>query len=752
MSRHVHTDAPDGRGVAPTLAQLGDLAILAGLCILALLGLHSTYGGTAYLVAGAVGVAAGLLTGYAGAALGLPAPVVAAMTVAAYFLVGLVSPGPRSPSGLVDLAGHGWKQLLTTLPPIGNSGPLLGLPFLLGLVAAALGSSLALRTRPSFAPLIAPAALLAGAILLGMPKASSLLLGGAFVAVALGWAAMRHHRTRPTVQHGSRQTTRLALAVGMLAVAALGASAIGPGLPLAKANRRVVLRNYVHPPFDVQQYPSPLSGFRKYTKNGPLYDKTLFTASGLPAGASLHIATMNTYDGLVWGTGDPSLTTSSSATFQRVGTSISTTARGTSATVSVQIAADYNDVWLPTAGQLSGVSFAGPQRKAYGAQFRYNLDTSTGVIPQRLRGGDTYTTHAVVPPPSPDPTHATPFGGEGIAPEFTAFLASAVGQWTNGVNGIWPQVMAVARHLREAGKYSDGAGDEAQYLPGHSVGRLTSFLAARQLVGDDEQYAAIFALMANFLGVPTRVVLGAAPESGGVIKGKDVHAWVEVHVADGSWLAIPTSQFTPDTSKRPDKIPPQEQQNTSASVVPPPNAVHPPSTNDSPDQPNTRVDHRRSDRQSSHGSGFHIPHAILVVGTYGGPPVLAILLACLGIVGTKLMRRNRRRTRGAPSTRVAAGWRELIDHARDLGGAVPAGQTRREDARSVAPLGLESLASSADAVVFGPGRPLPESATWYWSEVDRMRSQMSNAVSRWQRLRAAVSLRSLRAPRRQIVA
>ena len=751
MSRHVLEQSPDGRRVALTLAQLGDLAILAGLCVIALLGLHSTYGGTAYLVAGAVGVAAGLLVGYTGAAFGLPAPLVAAMTVVAYFLVGLVSPGPRSPSGLADLAGHGWKQLLTTLPPIGDSGPLLGLPFLLGLVAAALGSSLALRTRPSFAPLLAPAALFAGAILLGMPKASSLLLGGAFVAVGLGWAALRHHRTRPTVQHGSRQTTRLALALAMLAVAALGASAIGPGLPLAKANRRVVLRNYVHPPFDVQQYPSPLAGFRKYTKNGPLYDRTLFTASGLPAGAGLHIATMNTYDGLVWGTGDPSLTTSSTATFQRVGTSISTSAPGTSATVSVQVAADYDDVWLPTAGQLSAVSFAGPQRKSYGAQFRYNLDTATGVIPQRLHGGDAYTIHAVVQP-WPDPTHATPFGGADISAEFTAFLASAVGQWTNGVNGTWPQVMAVARHLREAGKYSDGAGDEAQYLPGHSVGRLTSFLAARQLVGDDEQYAAIFALMANFLDVPTRVVLGATPESGGVVKGKDVHAWVEVHVADGRWLAIPTSEFMPDTSKRPDKIPPQQQQNTSASVVPPPNAVHPPSTNDSPDQPNTRVDHRHSDKQSAHGAGFHLPHAIVVAGTYGGPPVLAILLACFGIVGTKVMRRNRRRTRGAPSTRVAAGWRELIDHARDLGGAVPAGQTRREDARSVAALGLEPLASSADAVVFGRGHPLPESATWYWSEVDRMRSQMSNTVSRWQRLRAAVSLRSLRAPRRQIVA
>jgi len=60
-------------------------------------------------------------------------------------------------------------------------------------------------------------------------------------------------------------------------------------------------------------------------------------------------------------------------------------------------------------------------------------------------------------------------------------------------------------------KYSDGAGDEAQYLPGHSIGRLTTFLTGIQLVGDDEQYAAIFALMTNFLGVPARVVLAPSP-------------------------------------------------------------------------------------------------------------------------------------------------------------------------------------------------------------------------------------------------
>jgi len=164
-SRHRRAAAAEKKATALP-AQLGDLALLTVLCVLALLVLRTTYGGTGYLVAGGIGIAIGLIVSYAGAALAVPALLVAAATVAAYFVIGLVVPGPKSLSGLVNLAGHGWKQLLTTLPPIGNSGPLLGIPFLLGLAAAALGGTLALRTKPSFAPLFAPMALFATTILL----------------------------------------------------------------------------------------------------------------------------------------------------------------------------------------------------------------------------------------------------------------------------------------------------------------------------------------------------------------------------------------------------------------------------------------------------------------------------------------------------------------------------------------------------------------------------------------------------------
>jgi hypothetical protein len=139
-----------------------------------------------------------------------------------------------------------------------------------------------------------------------------------------------------------------------------------------------------------------------------------------------------------------------------------------------------------------------------------------------------------------------------------------------------------------------------------------------------------------------------------------------------------------------------------------------------------------------------------VIGTYGIPPLAAIVLPGLLIVCLKVLRRRRRRSRGPTATQVAAGWREIVDFARDLGRPVPGGQTRREDARTLGPLGLAPLAASADAVVFGPGQPPADAAEWYWSEIERARREISRGLTRRQRLRAAVSLRSFRTPRRPV--
>ena len=62
-------------------------------------------------------------------------------------------------------------------------------------------------------------------------------------------------------------------------------------------------------------------------------------------------------------------------------------------------------------------------------------------------------------------------------------------------------------------------------------------------VGNDEQYAAAMALMANRLRVPARVVVGAVLPASGVVKGKDVTAWVELRAADGTWQTLETDRF-----------------------------------------------------------------------------------------------------------------------------------------------------------------------------------------------------------------
>jgi hypothetical protein len=55
-----------------------------------------------------------------------------------------------------------------------------------------------------------------------------------------------------------------------------------------------------------------------------------------------------------------------------------------------------------------------------------------------------------------------------------------------------------------------------------------------------------------------------------------------------------------------------------------------------------------------------------------------------------------------------------------------------------------SLARRADSFVFGPSVPVEAAAATYWESVDAERRAMSQEVGTWQRLRAAVSVRSLR--------
>ncbi len=300
------------------------------------------------------------------------------------------------------------------------------------------------------------------------------------------------------------------------------------------------------------------------------------------------------------------------------------------------------------------------------------------------------------------------------------------------------RVFAIADHLRTKGKYSDGVvARERIYRPGHFVSRLdTGFVNAPLMVGNDEQYAAVMALMANKVGVPARVVLGAVVPPGGEVTGADVSAWVELRVDDGSWRVLPTEAFM-DTDRPADQQNRTEEQRTGL-VIPPPAQVPPPSTID--EQTDAEITARKVQRAADQRSGTGRPAWVGMVLVYGAGPLLAVLVVAGGILGAKWLRRSRRRSARLVSGRIAGAWRELVDHARDLGRPVPVrGHTRREQSLLIDSAAATGLARRADARVFGPAEPDVSEAESYWRAVDAERRTLSAGASRSRRLRAALS-------------
>jgi hypothetical protein len=751
----------------PGREDLIDAGFLVGLSILALVGFRTTYAGINYLIVGVAGLFIGIVLAHIANVLRQPLIVLAVMVVAVFFLVGGalaaraqaaggVFPTPGTFQDLASASIYGWKQLLTTLPPVDSSGPLLAIPYILGIVGGVGGFTMARRLRSPALPVLAPGGILIAVILLGTARpAAQFLQGTVFGVVSLVWIASRGTRLRPPVQNGGGRRARWISAAALLGATVVVATLIGPHLP-GSGEKRVVLRSYVTPPFDISAFPSPLVGFRKYTKAADtLWDQTLFTVEGLPSGTFIRLSTLDSYNGSVWGATSGTMATADGApqdSFARVGSTIDSGASGTPVTLKVTVeAADAAgarvNAWFPHAGTATSVSFSGSNAKEHESQFRYNLATTEGILPDRLKTGDEYTIHVVLGTADESaaelsPT-ALPYGTPTLPSGAYGFTSAQAIKWSSEATGSIPQLIAVAKHLVDSGAFSDGGEGESQYLPGHSLARLSAnFLNDKQPVGDDEQYAAAFALLANQVGVPARVILGAEPEADGTVKGRDVHTWVSVHLSDGTWQSIPRAAFMPPTTKAPDKKLPDTIQNADAAVVPPPNPVRPPSALDFSLQQDAATAHANTNHRV--GSGWQIPGFVVTFAKWTLPPILLISAICGLIIGLKSRRRKRRRTLGSSTTRISNGWTEIVDSAADLGVVLPAGQTRREDASRLAAYEVTDLANDADARVFGPGEPADDDATDYWRRVDELRQSMTSGLSRLQRWRVALSLRSLR--------
>ena len=261
--------------------------------------------------------------------------------------------------------------------------------------------------------------------------------------------------------------------------------------------------------------------------------------TGAPAGTPLRFATLDYYDGGVWGAGSRAGHGLASTRARRSSRSGSGSARrgdGKPATLQVTIPeGGYSDVWLPTVGQVTGVKFAGARADQLASRLWLNTDTSTAIVPDRLSAGDRYTMHVLLPTkvvrdklpdvavhrdrqPRREPGARLPRrAGRRLEPRRRGPVGRAAG---GGRGDARRRRLHRRRHQELRRELLPRRATPAAGWPVSS--------GATQLAGNDEQYAATLALVANRLDIPTRVVMGAVLPEGGVVKGRDVHAWVEV--------------------------------------------------------------------------------------------------------------------------------------------------------------------------------------------------------------------------------
>jgi len=733
--------APAGRAPLSIVDAVGGLVILllaGGLVAAAWWPVYETPWFA--LVAG-VALLLGSLIALLGAAYRWPSWVVALAGLAAFLLAGVPLAVPAqalfgvlpTPGGLLELLSAvalGWKRLVTITLPVGEYQSLLVPPFALLLLAGLLGPTIAWRSRAGALAVLPAAAVFVAGVAFGSERVSlPLTLTLALLATCLVWVVWWRWRRSAGSARG------MLSAVAILAVAAVGSvgavAVAGPTVP------RQVVRSAVAQPFDPHDYPSPLAGMRRYLRADES-DAVQLRVTGLPEGARLRLAVLDDYDGVVYAVGG-----GESGVYVRIPSGVDRSGVvGDRADVTVQVEA-YHGVWLPTAGLLETIAFRGPRAASLGDGFGFDLGADAAADAVALQQGDSYSFSAVLPPEPPEQGLSAATPGDARLPalrEPPDGVTALLDEWTGAAQSPGARLLAMLDGIRATGYVSHGLDpDEPPSRSGHGADRITELVTAPRMIGDAEQYAVLGALMARQLGFPARVVYGfapaaAEPDGTTLVRGRDVTAWIEVDTAEFGWVDL---DVTPPERPIPDAEPEDP-----ARIARPESIVPPP-----PDSRDTR------DQQAAPDTSRDEPEV--------ADPVLAAILAVLRVVGwallgiavllspfalvvlAKLRRRRLRRRAREPLQRIRGGWDEFADQALDRGLAPAPAATRVEFADQVGLIPARVLAAVADRAVFAPGEPDPRDADRVWEAVDELRAALDLGRSRWRRLRALVSLRSL---------
>jgi hypothetical protein len=642
--------------------------------------------------------------------------------------------------------------------------------FALILLLTVVSVSVALRSRRVGFAVFGPAVLYIVALLFGpllplSPVVVTLVLG----AVLLVWATLQRWYLRRILvrrslalasaahEDGSRAQSRIAHATArtsgsvvggaalraalsaMVILALAGGAATAAAAVFAPANDRDTLRSAIVQPFRPAEYVSPLAAFRKYWTE-PTSTNVLFTVTGLPSDGRIRIATLDTYNGVLYSVGDGE-SSSESGTFTRVPYRFDQSAvDGNALTLEVEMGA-LTGPWVPTVGSLESVIFSGVDAAELQSSFFYNNTSGTAAVVSGLTAGDGYTLSTIDPVQPATDTLAELVPGSARVPTATNVpdeISVALQRYTAESTTPGQRLVAMLAGLRADGYVSHGLGDEPASRSGHAADRIDELLTEQRMIGDAEQYSVTAALMAQEIGFPARVVFGFAPQSAGEqstsVTGADVSAWIEVNTAEFGWVALDPN---PDVRDIPPEVP-QE----ATTIARPETVIIPPAAEPAPSeaQEAPQVQENETDDPDV------VTGVLLVVLRWVGSiaaGILIVLAPFLTVILAKLRRRRLRRRASNNLDRITGAWLEFEDSALDHGYRPAPSATRSEVAAVVGGARAAVLAAVTDRAVFAPSEPDSVEADRVWHAVNDLTASLDSAVSRWERIKASVSLASL---------
>ena len=768
---------------------------------------ESVFGGGQGAIAAGVGVLVGLLISWAASKWRWDLLSIVASVVAAHFLFGggaalrdttrwVVVPTSRTLQTLVIGAVEAWKDLLTLTPPAASYvGPAM-VPWMACLVCSVAAGVVTVRYgRPMWGSV---ALILCGVIAIvwgptgHTPNLALVIVWWVALIAWWSWASaigrarsgtdivigMSASTTSASTTMGgsSRQVVHVwwrvgmgALMVGVMVAAAIpAASLLGP-----TASDRIVGRDVVEPPVDAREYPSPLSSYRHYNKD--LEDSSLIHVSNLPKEARVRLGAMDVYDGTTFGMSVAN--TDGTAGYRRVGSTIPSRSADDAELETNVSTSQLLGPWVPTIGQVHVLRFdeGDPNAAAQQKGLNYDLWAETALTTGPA-GEMGYTMSLSMPREHADSEYASVeatryAGGDTNVPKDVDTLAA---EHTTTARSDLEKARAIENFLHTDGYYSND--DTINSRPGSSQDRIQRMIGADMLVGDDEQYATLMALMLHSQGINARVVMGAYREgtSGNVdLTGADMHAWVEVEFPGVGWATF-------------DPTPPRDQQPTTQvnkpKSVPKPQVLQPP---EPPEQPVELPPATRDQATDPHDpNGLHIPW--MAIGTVSLS--LLILLGPIVLVLLAKSRRRKSRRKAAAAEAVRGSWDELVDTAIDSGlvvephltrqevawalasqwapetpegGEAPSRKSRKSGKRSAADVRVPgwslfsgavprvvTVARRADVADFALTGARSQDAEQAWEDVDELRREWASSVSVFARVRHALSLKSLRWRRR----